>query len=86
MARALQCLNESNIDSGIGNTKITCYHREGVKKRIFYGQADRQRLPPHPPTPTPTPPYGQLFVNFFDVFFILDYDFCVLKRILRKKK
>ena len=42
--------------------------REGVKKWIFYGQADRKGLPQHPP-------YDQLFVNFFDVFFILDYDF-----------
>ena len=40
--------------------------REGVKKRIFYGQADRKHSPP---------PYGQLFVKFFwGVFFILDYD------------
>ena len=41
--------------------------KKGVKKQIFYGQADRKRLPP------PTPPYGQLW-NFFWCVFILDYD------------
>ena len=34
------------------------------KKRIFYGQADRKRLP-HPPS------YGQLFVKFFWCVFYL---------------
>ena len=40
---------------------------EALKKRIFYGQADRKGFPP-------LPPYDQLFVNFFMCFFILDYD------------
>ena len=35
-------------------------------RRIFYGRADCKRIPP--------PPFSQLFVNFFGVFFILDYD------------
>ena len=39
--------------------------REVIKKRIFYGQTDRKGSPPL---------YSQLFVNFFGVFFILDYD------------
>ena len=42
---------------------------EVVKKRIFYNQADRKRLPP------PSPPYGQLFVNFFGVLLTLYYDY-----------
>ena len=41
--------------------------RRQRKKRIFYGQADRKRLP-HPP------PYGQLFVIFFGVLLTLYYD------------
>ena len=41
------------------------------KSRIFYGQADRKRLPSPPPSS-----YGQLYVKFLCVFFfILDYDF-----------
>ena len=40
-------------------------NREVVKKRTFYDQADRKRLPPHPP-------YSQLLVIFFCcVFFYL---------------
>ena len=42
-----------------------CCTKKRRKKRIFYGQANRKRLPPH---------YGQFFVNFFGVFIILDYD------------
>ena len=38
--------------------------REGVKKRTFYGEADRKG----------PPPYGQLFVIFLVCFFILDYN------------
>ena len=38
--------------------------KSSKKKRIFYGQADRKRLP------TP-PPYGQLLVKFFRCFFYL---------------
>ena len=61
---------------------LTTIIREGIKKRIFYGQADRKRLPPSPP-----PSYGHLFVNFFLVYFwpqimIL----CVLKWILYNEK
>ena len=41
--------------------------REAVKKRVFYGQADRKGLN--------SPLYGQFFVIFFQgVHLTLDYD------------
>ena len=48
---------------------IFLYDEKGSrqKKRIFYSQADRKRLPPHP--------LRSVFCeNLFGVFFILDYD------------
>ena len=55
-------------DNNLNSRNYTERVREGIKKRIFYGQADRKRSPP------PLPSYGQLFVNFFGVLFILDYE------------
>ena len=45
------------------------------EKRIFYGK----RI-------TPLPSYGQLFVNFFGVFLILDYDYMCSETYFTQEK
>ena len=63
--------NYDGFKNKLRNNKKVVYEislRGGVKKGIFYGQADCKLL-------SPTPPYGQLIVIFFCVLLTLHYDY-----------
>ena len=53
-------------------------HLGKLQKKVFYGQADRKRWPPHP--------YSRLFVIFLVYLWPYIMIICILKRILHEKK